>query len=156
MPSLGPRTGTLGFFCMRPVHTPRSRSLSLPRFSTVEPSGLLLYNGRLNERHDFLAVEIIQGQLQLKYSTGRLSPCPSRDVGRPRAALGIRTLLGGCCSSSWPHCLACPKGCQDQQRGVLGTAPSLLSPTWRIWHTAGRPGSPLHLSLSPQGNPAPW
>lgn len=40
----------------------------------MEPSGLLLYNGRLNERHDFLAVEIIQGQVQLKYSTGRLSP----------------------------------------------------------------------------------
>uniref|UniRef100_A0A8C3DJ17 Cadherin EGF LAG seven-pass G-type receptor 3 n=1 Tax=Corvus moneduloides TaxID=1196302 RepID=A0A8C3DJ17_CORMO len=42
-------------------------------FSTVEPSGLLLYNGRLNERHDFLAVEIIQGQVQLKYSTGESS-----------------------------------------------------------------------------------
>lgn len=38
----------------------------------MEPGGLLLYNGRLNERHDFLAVEIIQGQVQLKYSTGRL------------------------------------------------------------------------------------
>uniref|UniRef100_A0A8B9QH47 Cadherin EGF LAG seven-pass G-type receptor 3 n=1 Tax=Apteryx owenii TaxID=8824 RepID=A0A8B9QH47_APTOW len=42
-------------------------------FSTLEPSGLLLYNGRLNERHDFLAVEIIEGQLQLKYSTGESS-----------------------------------------------------------------------------------
>uniref|UniRef100_U3K0S8 Uncharacterized protein n=1 Tax=Ficedula albicollis TaxID=59894 RepID=U3K0S8_FICAL len=42
-------------------------------FSTVEPGGLLLYNGRLNERHDFLAVEIIQGQVQLKYSTGESS-----------------------------------------------------------------------------------
>uniref|UniRef100_A0A8C6Z0A9 Cadherin EGF LAG seven-pass G-type receptor 3 n=1 Tax=Nothoprocta perdicaria TaxID=30464 RepID=A0A8C6Z0A9_NOTPE len=42
-------------------------------FSTREPSGLLLYNGRLNERHDFLAVEIIEGQLQLKYSTGESS-----------------------------------------------------------------------------------
>ncbi|XP_010072904.1 PREDICTED: cadherin EGF LAG seven-pass G-type receptor 3-like, partial [Pterocles gutturalis] len=42
-------------------------------FSTVEPSGLLLYNGRLNERHDFLAVEIIEGQVQLKYSTGESS-----------------------------------------------------------------------------------
>nr|XP_009686574.1 PREDICTED: cadherin EGF LAG seven-pass G-type receptor 3 [Struthio camelus australis] len=42
-------------------------------FSTLEPSGLLLYNGRLNERHDFLAVEIIKGQLQLKYSTGESS-----------------------------------------------------------------------------------
>lgn len=52
--------------------------LPCPRFSTVEPSGLLLYNGRLNERHDFLAVEIIQGQVQLKYSTGKLGPACHR------------------------------------------------------------------------------
>lgn len=55
-----------------------SRFLPCPRFSTVEPSGLLLYNGRLNERHDFLAVEIIQGQVQLKYSTGKLGPACHR------------------------------------------------------------------------------
>lgn len=55
------------------AHTLPSFFLPCPRFSTVEPSGLLLYNGRLNERHDFLAVEIIQGQVQLKYSTG--TPC---------------------------------------------------------------------------------
>lgn len=54
------------------LHAPSVPAGSLPRFSTVEPGGLLLYNGRLNERHDFLAVEIIQGQVQLKYSTGRL------------------------------------------------------------------------------------
>lgn len=40
------------------------------RFATLERSGLLLYNGRLNEKHDFLAVEIVDGQVQLKYSTG--------------------------------------------------------------------------------------
>lgn len=58
----------------------------------MEPSGLLLYNGRLNERHDFLAVEIIQGQVQLKYSTGRLSPACRRicAVGAVR-----RPALGG-------------------------------------------------------------
>ena len=58
--------------CMLLAHALPSCFLPCPRFSTVEPSGLLLYNGRLNERHDFLAVEIIQGQVQLKYSTGRL------------------------------------------------------------------------------------
>ncbi|KYO29743.1 prestin isoform B [Alligator mississippiensis] len=42
-------------------------------FATQERSGLLLYNGRLNEKHDFLAVEIIDGQVQLKYSTGESS-----------------------------------------------------------------------------------
>ncbi|XP_030062620.1 cadherin EGF LAG seven-pass G-type receptor 3 [Microcaecilia unicolor] len=44
-------------------------SLSLS-FATLEKNGLLLYNGRLNEKHDFIAVEIIDGQVQLKYSTG--------------------------------------------------------------------------------------
>ncbi|XP_043934458.1 cadherin EGF LAG seven-pass G-type receptor 3 isoform X2 [Protopterus annectens] len=39
-------------------------------FATMEKNGLLFYNGRLNEKHDFIAVEIIDGQLQLKYSTG--------------------------------------------------------------------------------------
>lgn len=63
-----------GDLCVLLAHTLPSCFLPCPRFSTVEPSGLLLYNGRLNERHDFLAVEIIQGQIQLKYSTGRLGP----------------------------------------------------------------------------------
>lgn len=40
------------------------------RFATLEHSGLLIYNGRLNEKHDFLAVEIVNGQVHLKYSTG--------------------------------------------------------------------------------------
>ncbi|XP_029453376.1 LOW QUALITY PROTEIN: cadherin EGF LAG seven-pass G-type receptor 3 [Rhinatrema bivittatum] len=44
-------------------------SLSLS-FATLERNGLLFYNGRLNEKHDFIAVEIIDGQVQLKYSTG--------------------------------------------------------------------------------------
>ncbi|XP_069062320.1 cadherin EGF LAG seven-pass G-type receptor 3 [Pleurodeles waltl] len=44
-------------------------SLSLS-FATLERSGLLFYNGRLNEKHDFIAVEIIDGQVHLKYSTG--------------------------------------------------------------------------------------
>ncbi|KAM5148803.1 cadherin EGF LAG seven-pass G-type receptor 3 [Mantella aurantiaca] len=47
-------------------------SLSLT-FATKEKSGLLLYNGRLNEKHDFIAVEIHDGQVQLKYSTGESS-----------------------------------------------------------------------------------
>uniref|UniRef100_A0A670IY50 Cadherin EGF LAG seven-pass G-type receptor 3 n=1 Tax=Podarcis muralis TaxID=64176 RepID=A0A670IY50_PODMU len=42
-------------------------------FATLERSGLLIYNGRLNEKHDFLAVEIVDGQVQLKYSTGESS-----------------------------------------------------------------------------------
>ncbi|XP_072438052.1 cadherin EGF LAG seven-pass G-type receptor 3-like isoform X4 [Chiloscyllium punctatum] len=39
-------------------------------FATQENNGLLFYNGRFNEKHDFIAVEIVDGQAQLKYSTG--------------------------------------------------------------------------------------
>uniref|UniRef100_A0A6Q2X1W3 Cadherin, EGF LAG seven-pass G-type receptor 3 n=1 Tax=Esox lucius TaxID=8010 RepID=A0A6Q2X1W3_ESOLU len=42
-------------------------------FATLENSGLLFYNGRFNEKHDFLALEILEGQVVLKYSTGESS-----------------------------------------------------------------------------------
>ncbi|KAF7254508.1 Cadherin EGF LAG seven-pass G-type receptor 2 [Varanus komodoensis] len=40
------------------------------RFATKERDGLLLYNGRFNERHDFIALEIVQEQVQLTFSAG--------------------------------------------------------------------------------------
>uniref|UniRef100_A0A3B3SWI4 Cadherin EGF LAG seven-pass G-type receptor 3 n=1 Tax=Paramormyrops kingsleyae TaxID=1676925 RepID=A0A3B3SWI4_9TELE len=43
--------------------------LSISLFATLERRALLLYNGRFNEKHDFLALEILDGQVQLKYST---------------------------------------------------------------------------------------
>ncbi|KAM6981263.1 cadherin EGF LAG seven-pass G-type receptor 2 [Aplochiton taeniatus] len=39
-------------------------------FATKEPNGLLLYNGRFNEKHDFIAMEIINEQIQLTFSAG--------------------------------------------------------------------------------------
>ncbi|XP_061788733.2 cadherin EGF LAG seven-pass G-type receptor 2 isoform X3 [Nerophis lumbriciformis] len=39
-------------------------------FATKEPNGLLLYNGRFNEKHDFIAMEIISEQIQVTYSAG--------------------------------------------------------------------------------------
>ncbi|XP_063274455.1 cadherin EGF LAG seven-pass G-type receptor 2 isoform X3 [Prinia subflava] len=39
-------------------------------FATQERDGLLLYNGRFNERHDFVALEIVDEQLQLTFSAG--------------------------------------------------------------------------------------
>lgn len=42
------------------------------RFATLENTGLLFYNGRFNEKHDFIALEIQDGQVVLKYSTGTL------------------------------------------------------------------------------------
>uniref|UniRef100_A0A3P9JAG2 Cadherin, EGF LAG seven-pass G-type receptor 3 n=1 Tax=Oryzias latipes TaxID=8090 RepID=A0A3P9JAG2_ORYLA len=47
-------------------------SISLT-FATLESSGLLFYNGRFNEKHDFIALEIQDGQVVLKYSTGESS-----------------------------------------------------------------------------------
>ncbi|XP_049436056.1 cadherin EGF LAG seven-pass G-type receptor 3 isoform X1 [Epinephelus fuscoguttatus] len=47
-------------------------SISLT-FATLENSGLLFYNGRFNEKHDFIALEIQGGQVVLKYSTGESS-----------------------------------------------------------------------------------
>lgn len=40
------------------------------RFATQERNALLLYNGRFNEKHDFIAVEIIEEQIQLTFSAG--------------------------------------------------------------------------------------
>lgn len=45
-------------------------ALMLSSFATLESSGLLFYNGRFNEKHDFIALEIQDGQVVLKYSTG--------------------------------------------------------------------------------------
>ncbi|NXI34695.1 CELR2 protein, partial [Galbula dea] len=39
-------------------------------FATKERDGLLLYNGRFNERHDFVALEIVEEQVQLTFSAG--------------------------------------------------------------------------------------
>ncbi|XP_061592705.1 cadherin EGF LAG seven-pass G-type receptor 3 isoform X2 [Cololabis saira] len=47
-------------------------SISLT-FATLETSGLLFYNGRFNEKHDFIALEIQEGQVVFKYSTGESS-----------------------------------------------------------------------------------
>uniref|UniRef100_A0A7N8XFW1 Cadherin EGF LAG seven-pass G-type receptor 1a n=1 Tax=Mastacembelus armatus TaxID=205130 RepID=A0A7N8XFW1_9TELE len=39
-------------------------------FATRERNALLLYNGRFNEKHDFIALEIINEQIQLTFSGG--------------------------------------------------------------------------------------
>uniref|UniRef100_A0A672MRU0 Cadherin, EGF LAG seven-pass G-type receptor 2 n=1 Tax=Sinocyclocheilus grahami TaxID=75366 RepID=A0A672MRU0_SINGR len=39
-------------------------------FATREPDGLLLYNGRFNQKHDFISLEIVNEQIQLTFSAG--------------------------------------------------------------------------------------
>ena len=52
-----------------------------PRFATRERNALLLYNGRFNEKHDFIALEVVDEQVQLTFSAGE---APAREG----AALG--------------------------------------------------------------------
>lgn len=42
----------------------------IDRFATRDRNALLLYNGRFNEKHDFVALEIIDEQVQLTFSAG--------------------------------------------------------------------------------------
>jgi len=39
-------------------------------FATTEHNGVLFYNGRYNERHDFVALEIIDDHVQFSFSLG--------------------------------------------------------------------------------------
>uniref|UniRef100_A0A336MVD4 CSON001872 protein n=1 Tax=Culicoides sonorensis TaxID=179676 RepID=A0A336MVD4_CULSO len=40
------------------------------KFATIQDNGLLLYNGRFNDKHDFIALEIINGHLLFSFSLG--------------------------------------------------------------------------------------
>ncbi|XP_052329457.1 cadherin EGF LAG seven-pass G-type receptor 2-like isoform X4 [Oncorhynchus keta] len=58
-------------------------------FATKEPNGLLLYNGRFNEKHDFIAVEIVNEQIQLTFSAGETKTTVSPHI------------LGGVSDGQW-------------------------------------------------------
>lgn len=55
------------------------------RFATRERNALLLYNGRFNEKHDFIALEVVGEQVQLTFSAGR-PPAGSALALRPPGA----------------------------------------------------------------------
>ena len=40
------------------------------QFATTSFSGLLMYNGRYNDQHDFIAVELFLGQIRCSFSVG--------------------------------------------------------------------------------------
>ncbi|KAG9483442.1 hypothetical protein GDO78_009389 [Eleutherodactylus coqui] len=67
------REGGYTCICQERFTAGNKRFINPFRFATREKNGLLFYNGRLNEKHDFIAVEINDGQVQLKYSTGESS-----------------------------------------------------------------------------------
>ncbi|XP_015521680.1 protocadherin-like wing polarity protein stan isoform X1 [Neodiprion lecontei] len=63
--SFGPAT-----FLTFPSLKQRHRMHLKLRFATEASQGLLLYNGRYNEKHDFIALEVIDSQVQFSFSLG--------------------------------------------------------------------------------------
>ncbi|XP_053377924.1 cadherin EGF LAG seven-pass G-type receptor 1-like isoform X2 [Mercenaria mercenaria] len=59
-----------GSFLMYPTIKSRYRFSIQLKFATQHKNGLLFYNGRFNELHDFMALEIIDAQVQFSFSTG--------------------------------------------------------------------------------------
>ncbi|XP_041348330.1 cadherin EGF LAG seven-pass G-type receptor 2-like isoform X2 [Gigantopelta aegis] len=64
------RSFSKGSFLTFPSLKTRNRFVIQLEFATQEPNGLLFYNGRFNELHDFMALEIIDGQIQFSFSLG--------------------------------------------------------------------------------------
>ncbi|XP_070557832.1 cadherin EGF LAG seven-pass G-type receptor 2-like isoform X8 [Ptychodera flava] len=64
------RSFEAGTFVTFPALSNRLRLKISLSFATVSSNALLFYNGRYNEKHDFIALEIINGQLQFSFSTG--------------------------------------------------------------------------------------
>lgn len=58
------------------------------RFATQDRNALLLYNGRFNEKHDFIALEIVEEQLQLTFSAGAAS-CGYRSISQALYRLSL-------------------------------------------------------------------
>ncbi|KAK3103496.1 hypothetical protein FSP39_019621 [Pinctada imbricata] len=64
------RRFTKGSFLTFPALKKRNRFTIQMTFATQMKDGLLFYNGRFNERHDFIALEIINRQLRFSFSLG--------------------------------------------------------------------------------------
>ncbi|KAL5014373.1 hypothetical protein ScPMuIL_008643 [Solemya velum] len=59
-----------GSFLTFPALKRRYRFTIQLRFATQKKNGLLFYNGRFNEKQDFIALEIIDNQVQFSFSLG--------------------------------------------------------------------------------------
>ena len=60
---------TGSYVAFPPIGSKNRLTLSF-RFATIAPSGVLLYSGRVGGLHDFLAVELVIGQLKVGVSLG--------------------------------------------------------------------------------------
>lgn len=54
--------------------------ITLDSFATREPDGLLLYNGRYNEKHDFLSLEVVGGSVVFSFSLGTTTTSVSASI----------------------------------------------------------------------------
>ncbi|XP_037087761.1 LOW QUALITY PROTEIN: protocadherin-like wing polarity protein stan, partial [Pollicipes pollicipes] len=59
-----------GSFLTFPALKQRHRLNIKLKFATRSRNGLLLYNGRYNERHDFIALEVVDGDVRFSFSVG--------------------------------------------------------------------------------------
>ncbi|RUS82130.1 hypothetical protein EGW08_010104 [Elysia chlorotica] len=64
------RSFTRGSYLTFPSLKARNKFTIKLRFATQESDGLLLYNGRLNGQHDFLALALVSGQVRLALNLG--------------------------------------------------------------------------------------
>ncbi|KAF1564083.1 Cadherin EGF LAG seven-pass G-type receptor 2, partial [Eudyptes schlegeli] len=105
-------------------------------FATKERDGLLLYNGRFNEKHDFVALEIVGEQVQLTFSagTGSVPAAPRHGIpgipsraSRPRRCLALHP---------W-HCIL-----GITSPALPGTASPAPRPGYRIPGTASHASHP--------------
>uniref|UniRef100_K1PF79 Cadherin EGF LAG seven-pass G-type receptor 1 n=1 Tax=Magallana gigas TaxID=29159 RepID=K1PF79_MAGGI len=64
------RKFSIGSYLTFPAFKRRFRFNIQLKFATQMKNGLLFYNGRFNDRNDFMALEIVDGQLQFSFSTG--------------------------------------------------------------------------------------
>ncbi|XP_035224014.1 protocadherin-like wing polarity protein stan [Stegodyphus dumicola] len=64
------RSFSRGSFLTFPSLRQRHRLHIKLRFATREKNALILYNGRYNDKHDFIAMEIIDSQLVVSFSLG--------------------------------------------------------------------------------------
>lgn len=78
-----------GSFLTFPSLKQRHRLHIKLKFATLATNGLLLYNGRYNEQHDFIALEIVERGVEFSFSLGS-------NITRTRT-----TIVGGVSDGEW-------------------------------------------------------
>lgn len=128
------------------------------RFATIHNDGLLLYNGRYNDKHDFIALEIVDSKLRFSYSLGAsvtslsLNSISVSDGRWHRVAIDYKdrnvTLLIDDCDPVIDEALA---KLQLQSRRCSNTSysdPSTATSEFRALDL----NSPMHLGSTPSAN----